>query len=802
MEPSQELQLEGLRLAARSKKPTRTQSLVRDRSISNERARARVKSGGERGKEKSRSRSEGSRDRETRDRRISLLGCGGNKKSKEKNDPPSTGWNVKKFVMTRNRPESDSDEEEQSNQREEDELNQQFRELSVKEAKQNNTPDAPSDNFSREVTPDDDLRLGLEDIPEVADQQAYEEGLGATSITRNQDEEIYESVISDTEYGDYTDADRMLEFVNGAVDHTQALLDEKIELAMQLEKIKKTLANIRNEKEAEIMDRDSEIERLGAEAKHYKELYEETAKKLKTTQTLLNLEMQTQEEQIKKHSEEKVEITDLLEKSNKENEVMRDSLRIVRQEFSSANAKHIEMVETAEAEALQSKSRADESQKEAENWRRIALDKQKELRDYKNQAGKAISKLARGHDSIKRTESRISIASDRRILPVEDEEEEEEEEQSDDIDLQWDGDDEVVSARVQQPNQDANNRQAAARPNWADMIKANQLMRAVKWPDRSRSNDFEDFCEQVQAVADRQVSKGLPDTAIAESLHNHLSTMDGLSQKYNHEVNPAAVMTLRSVLATMKSCDKSHKRKSNVDRFNEIEKGPEEDFLNLTKRITKKYDVYKLGEPSYDQHHRIKTIRDRVCRAGKVPMQIVRQLSTCYNLDLIPIIIEDSLERISKEKSDREDQASRTNEERIFRNQQANNSRVPPENTRKTYAQGWTNSPNRQRQDQNQQRYPRNGTTQGPTQNDHRQTTTQNKPDENVVAVLRAPTGYKRINNRMFCYNCRALDQHEAAQCQERPYCSLCKAHTHRDGDHRRYLSEQAPKQTNTTEAY
>ena len=467
MELNKEIQLENLRQAARSSCGTHAQSLVRDRSTSGERARTRTKSESCEGT-KNRSRSGTSKDREPAEKKINLLGCAGSRDARDKSRSPTRGWNLKKFVSARNRPESDSDEDEGARaQRPQDQrldgLDQQFKGLSVGDNNREDGGELP--RSPREVTPEPQTRLVLEDIPETPDLGGYAASQGfETRGASPFQETIYEETIVDTDDVDYTDESTMLDQVEGAIDFTKVLFDAKVELSIKVEKLTRDINAIRNDLQRQILERDNEVDRISVESQKLKDALEATQEKLNTAQALLDMEKREAEEMDRRHSEEKGELREALDQKSRDVEVMKDSLRHLRQELASAEEKRREEMAELEASLRKNRLKADEKEKEADNWRKIAHDRQKELRDYKASTGKAISKLARTHDSIKRSESRLSVTSERRVLPLNGEESGEDEDQNGDVEqngLQWD---DLAEGDLRRPDTP----RRAQHSNWSD----------------------------------------------------------------------------------------------------------------------------------------------------------------------------------------------------------------------------------------------------------------------------------------------------------------------------------------------
>ena len=796
MELNKEIQLENLRRAARSSRGTRAQSLVRDRSTSGERARTRTKSESSEGT-KNRSRSGASKDREPAEKKINLLGCASSQEARDKSKSPTRGWDLKKFVSARNRPESDSDEDEGATaQHPQDQkldvLEHHFKSLSVGDNNRDNN------ELPRGETPELQARSALEDIPEVSDMRGYaaEQGFQPREASPFQ-ETIYEETVDEADdFVDYTDESTMLDQVEGAIDFTQVLFDEKVELSLQVEKLTRDINTIKNDLQGQILERENELDRLNIESQKLKDALEAAQERLNTAQALLEVEKREAEEMDRRHTEEKGELREALDQRNRDVEVMKDSIRHLRQELASAEGKRLE--ETGELEALlrKSRSKAEEKEKEAETWRKIAHDRQKELRDYKASTGRAISKLARTHDNIKRSESRLSVTSERRVLPLDGEESGEDDEGNNEVErdgLQWD---DLAERDLRRPDTP----RRAQRSNWSDMIRANQLTKSIKWPQKKMSFDLDHFCELIQATANRHVAKGIPSEAVAESLHNHLSILEGISDKYNNEMDFDADITLEAVTEALKACDKSHTRKNNIQKFDEIVKGHEEDFHSLTKRVMKKYDAYRLGEPNHDPHQRIKAVRDKVIKAGKVPIHVAKQLMTCYDLSLLPIIIEDALEKINADKKEREEQIERSKDEKDSRNQMPKPS--PPGFQQRNLPNQQRFTPNQPKFPANQQRYTSEQHRPPPRQEGNQAQSQERNAgpprDGHVVATVRshnddvrAPAEQLSNDGRPFCYNCRQYS-HFSNRCSNPPYCSICReSGRHRNSEHDKAMKDR-----------
>ena len=99
----------------------------------------------------------------------------------------------------------------------------------------------------------------------------------------------------------------------------------------------------------------------------------------------------------------------------------------------------------------------------------------------------------------------------------------------------------------------------------------------------------------------------------------------------------------------LENCDRVFMSKGYFERFNDLTMSEGEDFFSLTKRLAEIYDKGKLGAPRFDQNHRANLIKNRVCEAGNVPRDIIESLAACYDLNLLPDIIERALENKRKD---------------------------------------------------------------------------------------------------------------------------------------------------------
>ena len=57
-----------------------------------------------------------------------------------------------------------------------------------------------------------------------------------------------------------------------------------------------------------------------------------------------------------------------------------------------------------------------------------------------------------------------------------------------------------------------------------------------------------------------------------------------------------------------------------------------------------------------------------------------------------------------------------------------------------------------------------------------------------LLDALRAPSGYKNKDGRIFCWNCRLIGLHPPGLCPNISYCSFCRSEGHRDGHHREVM--------------
>ena len=264
--------------------------------------------------------------------------------------------------------------------------------------------------------------------------------------------------------------------------------------------------------------------------------------------------------------------------------------------------------------------------------------------------------------------------------------------------------------------------------SFEQMIDFQKAMKSVEWPARAHCHDHGNFLEMVEATARRQLDKGIPDLVVAEHLHYCLSSMDNVGRRYCREFHGCNKMKLETVMKALENCDRVFMSKGYFERFNDITMSEGEDFFSLTKRLAEIYDKGRLGAPSFDQNHRANLIKNRVCEAGNVPRDIVQSLAACYDLDILPDIIERSLEnkRIDMERDESGHQSS---------------------------AFG------------------------------------QNTFEENCgrEMVTRAPRGFerfKRHGNKLMCAKCRRLD-HQKESCCYAAFCSYCGKEGHSDKNHR-----------------
>ena len=270
------------------------------------------------------------------------------------------------------------------------------------------------------------------------------------------------------------------------------------------------------------------------------------------------------------------------------------------------------------------------------------------------------------------------------------------------------------------------------------IIDFQKAMKTVEWPERAHCHDHGNFVEMVEAEAKRQLDKGIPDPFVAEHLHHCLSSMKNVAQRYSREFNGCNKMTLAIVMNALENCDRVFMSKGYFERFNDLTMSEGEDFFSLTKRLAEIYDKGKLGAPRFDQNHRANLIKNRVCEAGNVPRDIIESLAACYDLDLLPDIIERALEHKRK---DFERQAT------------------PPLVSEVAHYSSNTESSQPGLLDQN----------------------------HGHELVTRAPRGFetfKRNRNKLMCVKCRRWD-HQKENCCYTAFCSYCGKEGHSDKNHR-----------------
>ena len=269
------------------------------------------------------------------------------------------------------------------------------------------------------------------------------------------------------------------------------------------------------------------------------------------------------------------------------------------------------------------------------------------------------------------------------------------------------------------------------------MINFQKAMKTVEWPERAHCHDHGNFVEMVEAEAKRQLDKGIPDPFVAEHLHHCLSSMKNVAQKYSREFNGCNEMTLKTVMKTLENCDRVFMNKGYFERFIDLTKSEGEDFFSLTRRLAEIYDKRKLGAPSFDQNHRANLIKNRVCEAGNVPRDIIESLAACYDLNLLPDIIERALENKRK---DIERQATPPLLDEVVHDDSDN------------------------------------GSSQGLLERNH-----------GCEMVTRAPRGFERLKqhkNKLMCAKCRRWD-HRKENCCYTAFCSYCGEENHSNKNHR-----------------
>ena len=238
----------------------------------------------------------------------------------------------------------------------------------------------------------------------------------------------------------------------------------------------------------------------------------------------------------------------------------------------------------------------------------------------------------------KRTESRVSIAAERRVLTMENADEPQGDEGA------YEDDNELPSAGAQAQMQIP--------------AAVHQLLKLVDWPRRKACFQHDEFCERVEHTFTRGRSKGIPGYLLAESLHSAIQKQEKLARLYNSEIGTAPELTFDTVMGALRKCDRVFSEKSNYEKWESVVLEEEESIFSFCKRVERAYKDYKVGEEG-NEDLQVKMVKERVIKGANLSDTVAASILTCENLQKLPGYIQQALDRETKTEDQAETPARR-----------------------------------------------------------------------------------------------------------------------------------------------
>ena len=471
--------------------------------------------------------------------------------------------------------------------------------------------------------------------------------------------------------------------------------------------------------------------------------------------------------------------------------------------------------------------KAERLQVENDELQQLLKESREEARKHEMTSRTYISRLGQARaTNMLRSESRMSITNDRRIL-VNNRDGTEAHDDRNLIDVGGSS-----NGSIDDPEGSDVVAPVAAAPN------AHQLLKAVDWPKRNTCFQHDDFCQKVSQTFQRHIAKGIPDHMLAESLHTSLNKQETISRMYNAEIGNPAEITFAAIMQALRNCDREFMELSNYQKWNSLIKHPEESIHSFCKRVYKGYDDYNVGEEGNDDM-KIRLIKERIIKGADLPKEVSNCILICENLTKLPSYILQAM-NITQKTGQNTNGQSAQRQSKSQQQQTAATAAQQQTNPRQTYQQRFRSQQNFQSVPSPQQNYryrqpyqqtqqyqrplgqmqqqtvaaqaippliqqtsqpPPNYQNQQPGSQQMPMTTApQNQQQQNqnieskTVATMqmefadRAPSDFERNNRGVsLCTNCRKIQcGHRSNTCPFPPYCSYCNAEgLHTDGEHK-----------------
>ena len=469
--------------------------------------------------------------------------------------------------------------------------------------------------------------------------------------------------------------------------------------------------------------------------------------------------------------------------------------------------------------------KAERLQMENEELGQLLKEAQEESRKHEMTSRTYIARLGQARAmNVQRSESRMSVTNERRIL-VNNRDGADPREERNLID---------VGNSPEIPNDQDNPEMAeAVAPPIVAAPNAHQLLKAVDWPKRKTCFQHDDFCQKVSQTFQRHLAKGIPSHMLSESLHTSLNRQESISRMYNAEIGNPQEITFAAIMQALRNCDREFMELSNYQKWNSLIKHAEESIHSFCKRVYKGYEDYNVGEEG-NEDMKIRLIKERIIKGADLPKEVSNSILVCENLTKLPSYILQAMNITQKTSTGTDTQsAQRQAKSQSQPSNLQNSQQAPPRQNYQPRARPQQPTQSQQnyryrQQFQSPQRYQRPpGQAQQPpippqpippliqqlsqpppnyqSQQSRSQQTaplsqgqqsispqTQNTEVKTVASMQmefsdRAPPEFERNNRGVsLCTNCRKIEcGHRSNTCTLRPYCSYCNAEGHTDGDHR-----------------
>ena len=422
------------------------------------------------------------------------------------------------------------------------------------------------------------------------------------------------------------------EMLHDRLDETESRLDI-LEKHME-ERIKEMNKRVLN-KEEELTKKECVITSLNKEMG-------KARSNLRVTSAVTSQQVQIQQLQ---QEIQKVKEMLLIQSNTKEKETRMLQEGLADMESNLTNTDKLVLGETKELQRriailAQSNEKLEEEREELMQMLKIAKDEARKQEAIARSYAARINQVR--SPNLKRTESRMSIAAERRVLTIENADEPQGNKGA------YEDDNELSSAGAQ-----AQMQVPAA---------VHQLLKLVDWPRRKACFQHDEFCEKVEHTFTRGRSKGIPGYLLAESLHSAIQKQEKLARLYNSEIGTAPELTFDTVMGALRKCDRVFSEKSNYEKWESVVLEEEESIFSFCKRVERAYKDYKVGEEG-NEDLQAKMVKERVIKGANLSDTVAASILTCENLQKLPGYIQQALDRETKTEDQAETPARRVQDQ-------------------------------------------------------------------------------------------------------------------------------------------